>query len=120
MELSATGCLRGERADMVGASASHQRCCALALRCCSLGPIHERDIAAVTVRALTEDGHAGKKYTLTGGELLTQVEQLQTISQTIGRNLRYEELTPDVAREQMSAFLPPFIIDGFSICGLEW
>jgi hypothetical protein len=52
--------------------------------------------------------------------LLTQVEQLQTISQTIGRNLRYEELTPDVAREQMSAFLPPFIIDGFSICGLEW
>ena len=74
-------------------------------------PIHERDIAAVAVRALTEDGHAGKKYTLSGGELLTQVEQLQTISQAIRRNLHYEELTPDVAREQMSAFLPPFVID---------
>lgn len=74
-------------------------------------PIHERDIAAVAVHALTEDGHAGKKYTLTGGELLTQVEQLQIISQAIGRNLHYEELTPDLARQQMSAFLPPFVIN---------
>jgi uncharacterized protein YbjT (DUF2867 family) len=74
-------------------------------------PIHERDIAAVAVRALTEDGYAGKKYTLTGGELLTQVEQLQTISQAIERNLHYEELTPDVAKQQMSVFLPPFVID---------
>jgi uncharacterized protein YbjT (DUF2867 family) len=74
-------------------------------------PIHERDIAAVAVRALTEDGHAGKKYFLTGGELLTQVEQLQTIGEAIGRALRYEELTPDAASQQMSAFLPPFIVD---------
>jgi uncharacterized protein YbjT (DUF2867 family) len=74
-------------------------------------PIHERDIAAVAVRALTEDGHAGKKYSLTGGELLTQVEQLQIIGEAIGRTLRYEELTPDAARQQMTAFLPPFVID---------
>jgi uncharacterized protein YbjT (DUF2867 family) len=74
-------------------------------------PIHERDIAAVAVRALTEDGHAGKKYALTGGELLTQVEQLQIISQAIGRNLHYEELTPDAAKQQMRTFLPPFVID---------
>jgi uncharacterized protein YbjT (DUF2867 family) len=74
-------------------------------------PIHERDIAAVAVRALTEDGHAGKKYALTGGELLTQVEQLHTIGEAIGRTLRYEELTPDAARQQMTAFLPPFVID---------
>jgi uncharacterized protein YbjT (DUF2867 family) len=74
-------------------------------------PIHERDIAAVAVRALTEDGHAGKKYYLTGGELRTQFEQLQIISEAIGRNLRYEELTPDLARQQMSASLPPFVVD---------
>jgi len=70
-------------------------------------PIHERDIAAVAVRALTEDRHAGKKYALTGGELLTQVQQLHTIGEAIGRTLRYEELTPDAARQQMSVFLPP-------------
>jgi uncharacterized protein YbjT (DUF2867 family) len=74
-------------------------------------PIHERDIAAVAARALTEDGHGGKKYFLTGGELLTQVEQLKTIGEAIGRTPRYEELTPDAARQQMRAFLPPFVID---------
>jgi uncharacterized protein YbjT (DUF2867 family) len=74
-------------------------------------PVHERDIAAVAVRALTDDGYAGKKYFLTGGELLTQVEQLQTIGESMGRTLRYEELTPDAARQQMSASLPPFVVD---------
>jgi uncharacterized protein YbjT (DUF2867 family) len=74
-------------------------------------PIHERDIARVAVRALTEDGHAGKKYSLTGGKLLTQVEQLHTIGEAIGRTLRYEELMPDTARQQMSTLLPPFVID---------
>jgi uncharacterized protein YbjT (DUF2867 family) len=74
-------------------------------------PIHERDVATVAVRALTEDGHAGKKYALTGGELLSQREQLQTISAAIGRTLRYEELTPDAARQRMSASLPPVIVD---------
>ncbi|HEV2669133.1 MAG TPA: NAD(P)H-binding protein, partial [Blastocatellia bacterium] len=33
-------------------------------------PIHERDIAAVAVRALTEKGHGGAKYFLTGGQSL--------------------------------------------------
>jgi uncharacterized protein YbjT (DUF2867 family) len=74
-------------------------------------PIHERDIAAVAVRALTEDGHAGKKYYLTGGEVLTQVEQLHTIGEAINRTLRYEELTPDAARKQMTAFVPAFVVD---------
>jgi len=74
-------------------------------------PIHERDIAAVAVRALTEDGHAGKKYFLSGGELLTQVQQLQVIGEAIGRSLRYEELTGNAAKQQMSAFLPPFVVD---------
>jgi uncharacterized protein YbjT (DUF2867 family) len=73
-------------------------------------PIHERDIAAVAVRVLTEAGHAGKKYALTGGEVLTQVDQLHTIGEAIGRTLRYEELTPEEARQQMGAFLPPFIV----------
>jgi uncharacterized protein YbjT (DUF2867 family) len=74
-------------------------------------PIHERDIAAVAARALTEDGHAGKKYYLSGGKLLTQVQQLQVIGEAIGRSLRYEELTPNAAKQQMSAYLPPFVID---------
>jgi uncharacterized protein YbjT (DUF2867 family) len=74
-------------------------------------PIHERDIAAVAVHALTEDGHGGKKYSLTGGEVLTQAEQLNTIGEVTNRILRYEELAPDAARRQMGASLPPFVVD---------
>ena len=74
-------------------------------------PIHERDIAAVAVRALTEDGHGGAKYFLTGSEPLTQIEQVRTIGEVIKRPLRFEELSPDAARQQMTAFMPPFIAD---------
>lgn len=66
---------------------------------------------AVAVRALTENGHAGKKYGLTGGKVLTQVEQLNTMGEANNRNLRYEELTPDAARQQMITFVPPFVVD---------
>jgi uncharacterized protein YbjT (DUF2867 family) len=38
----------------------------------AMAPVHERDIAAVAVRALTEDGHDGATYELTGPELVTQ------------------------------------------------
>ena len=58
--------------------------------------IHEADIAAVAVRALTEDGHGGQTYVLTGPQALTQADQVQAIGQAIGRPLRFEE----VAREQ--------------------
>jgi uncharacterized protein YbjT (DUF2867 family) len=77
----------------------------------AMAPIHERDIAAVAVRALTDEGRAGKTYSLTGGQVLTQFEQLQIIGGATGRALRYEELMPDAARQQMSAFLPPFVVE---------
>jgi uncharacterized protein YbjT (DUF2867 family) len=74
-------------------------------------PIHERDIAAVAVRALTEDGHTGKRLYLTGAEVLTQAQQLHAIGEVVNRTLRYEELTPGDARRQMSGSLPPFVVD---------
>jgi len=64
-------------------------------------PIHERDIAAVAVRALLEDGHDGAEYVLTGPESLTQREQLETIGEVIGRPLRLEELSPEEARREL-------------------
>lgn len=74
-------------------------------------PIHERDIAAVAVRALTQNGHDRKTYFLTGGEVLTQAEQLRAIGSAVGRILRYEELSPDDAKQQMSKLLPLFVVD---------
>jgi uncharacterized protein YbjT (DUF2867 family) len=63
-------------------------------------PIHERDLAAVGVRVLGDDGHAGAEYVLTGPESLTHAEQVATIGRAIGRSLRLEEVSPEVWRRE--------------------
>ena len=74
-------------------------------------PIDERDIAAVAVRALCDDGHGGKDYVITGPESLTQREQVRIVGDAIGRPLRFEELSHDAARQQLLAGVPPSIAD---------
>jgi uncharacterized protein YbjT (DUF2867 family) len=74
-------------------------------------PIHERDIAAVAVRALCEEGHAGAEYLLTGPQPLNQSEQVSTIGAVIGRPLRVEEISPDEARHELSSIFTPFVIN---------
>ncbi|MBB5081844.1 alcohol dehydrogenase catalytic domain-containing protein [Nonomuraea endophytica] len=64
-------------------------------------PLHERDIAAVAVRALLGDGHDGAVYTLTGPRSLTQREQALAIGAAIGRPVRWAEEPPAEARERM-------------------
>lgn len=71
-------------------------------------PIDERDIAAVAVRALCEDGHAGAEYVLTGPQSLSQFEQISTIGGVIGRSLRIEEMPPEDARQELLTFIPAF------------
>jgi uncharacterized protein YbjT (DUF2867 family) len=53
-----------------------------------IAPIDPADIAAVAARVLTEDGHAGRTYVLTGEEALTTAEQVRIIGETIGRELQ--------------------------------
>ncbi|WP_433679222.1 NAD(P)H-binding protein [Nocardia sp. CA-119907] len=65
--------------------------------------IHEADMAAVAARALTENGHAGATYTLTGPEVLTQAEQVRVIGEVLGRPLRWVELTREQARQRLLA-----------------
>jgi uncharacterized protein YbjT (DUF2867 family) len=73
--------------------------------------IHEADVAAVAVAALLEDSHIGKKYILTGPESITQIEQVRAISAAIGREIRFEELTPGQARKLWNQFMPKSEID---------
>jgi uncharacterized protein YbjT (DUF2867 family) len=72
-------------------------------------PIDERDIAAVAVRALCEDGHAGAEYVLTGPQSLSQFEQISAIGSVIGRSLRIEEISPEDARSELLALMPAFV-----------
>jgi uncharacterized protein YbjT (DUF2867 family) len=64
--------------------------------------IDEQDIAAVAVRALTDDRHDGARYVLSGAAVLTQTEQLAAIGHAIGRRLRWEEL-PQAVLEGLAA-----------------
>jgi uncharacterized protein YbjT (DUF2867 family) len=73
--------------------------------------IHEADIAAVAVKALTEPGHEGKSYFLTGPESITQREQLEIIGEAVGKPVRYEELTDAQAREALKPIVPGWVMD---------
>ncbi|HME65331.1 MAG TPA: NmrA family NAD(P)-binding protein, partial [Streptosporangiaceae bacterium] len=65
--------------------------------------IDERDIAAVAVRALTQDGHAGSRYLLSGPAVLTQAEQLAAIGRALGRDLIWEDLPRPAAQQALAA-----------------
>jgi uncharacterized protein YbjT (DUF2867 family) len=65
--------------------------------------IHERDIADVAVHVLTTEGHHGAKYLLTGPESITHAEQARIIGEAIGREVRWEDLPVETAREQLIA-----------------
>ena len=73
-------------------------------------PIDERDIAAVVVRALCDDGHAGEECVLTGPQSLSQFEQISTIGHVIGRGLTIQEISPGEAQRELSATMPAFIV----------
>lgn len=65
--------------------------------------IHEADIAAVAVKALTTDALIGARPVITGLELVTHERQVTLISEAIGRPVRFVEVTLEEAAEQMMA-----------------
>ncbi|MFD6155706.1 SDR family oxidoreductase [Nocardia sp. NPDC060256] len=67
----------------------------------SMTLLHEADIAAVAVRALTTDEHIGARYELSGPSSLTRAEQVATIGAALGRPLVWEEITREQAKAQM-------------------
>ncbi|MGW5117831.1 NAD(P)H-binding protein [Streptomyces noursei] len=74
--------------------------------------IHERDVAAVAVHALTDDGHEGRKHVLTGPQVLGRAEQVHMIGDAIGHPTRFEEVPVAVARQRMLADgRPPALVE---------
>ena len=65
--------------------------------------IHERDIAAVSARALLDAAHAGHTYVLTGPQSLSQRDKVRLIGEAIGREVLWEEISPQQVREAMLA-----------------
>ncbi|WP_229076627.1 NAD(P)H-binding protein [Actinoplanes sp. DH11] len=65
--------------------------------------IHEADIAAVAVEALTTGTLLGARPLITGVELVTQERQVALIGEAIGRPVRFEEIALEEAVERMKA-----------------
>lgn len=72
--------------------------------------IHEADIAAVTVAALTDPRHRGKTYSLTGPQSMTQLEQLKTIGDAMGVELSCRKITAEQFRESAAAYMGADIV----------
>ncbi len=61
--------------------------------------IDARDIAEVAAVALTEDGHAGKTYTLTGPERITNAEVAALLSEVLEKPVHYVDMPPAAMRQ---------------------
>ena len=60
-----------------------------------------RDIADVAVAALTQAGHEGKTYEITGPESLTYAEVAGTLSAVLGKPVKYVDVPPEAALDAM-------------------
>ncbi len=65
--------------------------------------VHEADIASVAVSALTEDGHGGRSYPISGPEPLTPAEQAERLSTAIGREVAVVRLSPEETARSLRA-----------------
>ncbi|MFF3905787.1 NAD(P)H-binding protein [Streptomyces sp. NPDC001848] len=76
------------------------------------------DIAGVAAAALTEDGHQGRVYELTGPSLTTPRQRVEAIGDALGEPVRFVEQTRDEARAEMLRFMPePVVETTLSILG---
>ena len=65
--------------------------------------IDVRDIAAVGIAALTEPGHAGKAYALTGGQAFTYGEAAEILSLAAGKPIHYVALSEEDFSSSLAA-----------------
>ncbi|PTL76065.1 SDR family oxidoreductase [Vitiosangium sp. GDMCC 1.1324] len=84
--------------------------------------IHPADIASVAFRVLTEDGHEGAIYPLTGPQGLTPQDKVRAIGAAMGREPSFVEQDDPRALEQLARQAPDevsakLMIPG--VCGLE-
>jgi uncharacterized protein YbjT (DUF2867 family) len=63
-----------------------------------VAPVDPRDVARVAAAALTQPGHNGQAYELTGSELFTIGEMVGVISHVLGKPIQYVDIPPIAAK----------------------
>ena len=76
-------------------------------------PIDPADIAAVARLALTRPGHEGKTYELTGVDVLSGREQVETLAKALGRPIQVVDVSVEQAVEGMrrGGRMPPKLLE---------
>jgi uncharacterized protein YbjT (DUF2867 family) len=78
-----------------------------------IATIDPADIGAVAALALTQPGHAGRAYRLSGPESLLREEQVAILGRVLGRKLRWEGWSNEQARRELEAQMPKPYVDAF-------
>ncbi|MEM1378876.1 MAG: NmrA family NAD(P)-binding protein, partial [Pseudomonadota bacterium] len=72
------------------------------------------DIADVVVAALTEEGHLGQRYEVTGPRLMTFAEMAEVLSMVLGRHIQHVPITFDAFHANVAASGDDFVADVFT------
>lgn len=72
------------------------------------------DIAEVVVTALTEEGHLGERYEVTGPRLMTFAEMAQVLSTTLGRPIQHVPIAFEDFHANVATSGGDFIADVFT------
>ncbi len=72
-----------------------------------------RDIAAAAAAALTQSGHEGKVYDITGPEALTHAEMASRLSEALGKQITFVDIPEAAMRSALLSFgFPEWQADG--------
>lgn len=86
---------------------------AIAAGAARVSAVDVRDIAAVAIAALTEAGHTGRIYDLTGPEALTHADMAAELSHALGKPVRYVDLDEKTMHKMLAAHgMPAWMADG--------
>ena len=78
-----------------------------------VSPVDVRDIAAVAAAVLTESGHEGKTYVITGPETLTYSQVADKLSSAIGKKVTYVDTPLEAAKKAiLDGGAPEWFADG--------
>lgn len=77
------------------------------------------DIADVVVAALTEEGHLGQRYEVTGPRLMTFAEMAGVLSDTLGRHIQHVPITFEDFHANIAASGGDFVADVFTSIARE-
>ncbi len=86
----------------------------LAMKDGRIGMIDVRDVVDVAAKVLTEAGHEGKTYGLTGPASISFHDVAAGLSKALGKEVKYVDVPPEAAREGMVGMgLPEWLVDAF-------